>query len=241
MLLLLAVFVVLVLGGGIAIIAVVVRGITASRRAVDAIAAEVRSGAIPGLVAWHPSLLPHMSSDWIGSSHYVRGGFGNRDSAAGKVFAPGLGVCALGFVCETQDHGARGRLEITTGADRLFGHIEAGMAWFTSSAGPLGGLVMQSGALIDPSGQAIGQYPRGDPSAYVPVFVRGRNIGGIHGAGTSHERLPAHPRRLLRDVDVRSAEEEAWLVVLVAMELGCFGVLRTHGRMRSGGASLGVP
>jgi hypothetical protein len=231
----------LFLGGFVGVGVFALRVLTGARRSVDAIAAELRLGAIPGMVHWHPALLGQLCSDWVGATHYVRGGFGNRDAAAGKLFVAGQRVPALAFLCETEQRGTQGRIELVTSVARFAGQIDRGAVWFGSPAGPLGAMVMQTGVLLDPSGQAIGQLARGGADPFAPVYLRGRCIGAIDQRSDSHAALPAVTRPLFSALDVRSAEEEAWLLVLAVLELGCFAVLRAHGRMRSDGLALGVP
>lgn len=241
MLLVFATLVVLLFGGVIGIFVVVARLLSASKNHVAAIATEIRSGAITGMIHWHPSVLVHMSSDWVGASHYARGAFGHRDSAAGKVFAPALRGFVLGFVCETEGRGARGRIEITTSLARFVGQFDGGLVWFSSAAGPLGAVVLQTGVLLDPGGIAIGEYQRGGAGPFSPLFLRGRCVAGIQRVGESHAQVPASSRPLLTAVDVRSPEEEAWVVVIAVLELGHLGVTQTHEGMRMRGSNLGVP
>src|SRR5690349_4711126 len=104
----------LLVGFVVGIFVVVGRVILGAQRAVQGVAAEIRAGAIPGIVQWHPSLLAQLSCDWIGASHYTRGGFGNNDSAGGKIVATSLRAPALAFVCETKDRGNAGTIDLVT-------------------------------------------------------------------------------------------------------------------------------
>lgn len=217
-----------------------------ANRAVSDGAAAVQTGQIPDLIPWSPALLQALSADWVGASTYVRG-FVNNDQASGRLQAVDREGTVLAFRLDARDRWRSGRLEAVGGPGRFVIDVAQGFARITRDGAPLGSVHLDSGAVSNAAGHPLGRLlfePGQLATAGIDDGRSGPRAGLIFGAtpialldarSESHEVRPAVLRPLVLRFQPAAPDAEAWTLVSCLLEIGWFGVARTHATMRRPG------
>ncbi len=210
-----------------------------ANQVVAAGATAVRTGQVPDALPWTPTSLTSLSADWVGASTYTRGFGGPTDKASGLVQLVDRPGTAVAFQMSSRGYGADGRLE-AIGPARLTVDVAQGVAAVARDGAPLGSVALATGELRAPTGQPIGRLVREVAALAALGLDDGRSgpraalvlgtapVALLDARTESHEARPATLRPLVLRYEPRSPDAEPWTLVACLLELGWFGVARTH-------------
>ncbi|MBU0494949.1 MAG: hypothetical protein KKA73_12290 [Chloroflexi bacterium] len=198
----------------------------------EAKASDLVSRVGPTLWPWQPGALADVADHWEGTrgsdSLWIEWHQGTVKSLSHPA-SPGL----LAFYLSLK--GGRGFLRLYTYEHEVRLDMAPGLVHVTSRGKPLGSIrpSITTQTISDSTGQPIGRYQRFKGSLvstnYGPVELCGRTVGEVNILVRRRDALFDHaPRPVIRNLlpDL-SAEEEDWLLAVLALEL-VYNAFRYH-------------
>ncbi len=182
---------------------------------------------------WYAGVVRDLACEWMGTRTYMRGFFGNTDSASGTLLSVSRGQPVATFETKLEDKAQLGRIDCQTSQHRIGVQVGPGALRATINGDVFMQIVRrQTGEIFDGHQNRVGRLLRGGPTStlvwdHVPIAL-------VYTGGDCELGVPAKRRRRVAEDHMKSGHHEMAVFVVVLIETALFGVTYANDGQRVG-------